>query len=118
MIGIRSIEEARPHSNGKGAIALEAPASAAPQPRPAAARTPAQHSTLFLAGRPSLKQYIRFARTNAVRPRSTATLADEWRAAAAIVRDLHRTEAGCADDPPIVPVPVEGHERLLAEFLA
>ena len=128
MIGIRSLEEVTRIARAEPAIAAKSPAVAREaRPavtegrRPAAARAavPAavRHETLFLAGRPSLKQYIRFARTNAVRPRSGSALADEWRVAAAIVRDLEQTEAGIADDPPIVPVPVAGNERLLAEFL-
>ena len=131
MIGIRSIEEV-PRVDGAEApasvrkapvVAREIGPAPTPQARPAPAPArapdlaPAKQATLFLSGRPSLKQYIRFARTNAVRPKSSASLADEWRAAAAIVRDLERKEAGRADHPPILPFPVKGHERLLAEFL-
>lgn len=113
MIGIHSIEEARAAvpevRTGKKVASLSAVK--------AAAKAAAKHETLFLAGRPTLKQYIRFVRSNAVRPRSGGTLADDWRAAYALVRELERSEAGAADGPPIVPVPVKGHERLLTEFL-
>lgn len=106
MIGIRSIEDAP--------AACE---SAAVKKARAAARTHAKHETLFLTGRPTLKHFIRFARTNAVKPRSAGTLADEWRGAYGLVRDLEASEAGVADDPPIVRVSVEEHAPLLAEFL-
>jgi len=90
-----------------------------PAPGSGAAAAPriAGHETLFLIGRPTLKQFIRFARSNAVRPRGSARLADEWRAAWEIVRGLREAEAGAADDPPIVRIPVEEHAPLLAEFL-
>lgn len=130
MIGIRSIEEvATNNGRAKGSAAVEPITGITREVPPvvaketqaaavkAAAKALAKHETLFLAGRPSLKQYIRFVRSNAVRPKSAAALADEWRAAAAIVRDLEQKEAGLADGPPIVPVPVKGHERLLSEFL-
>ena len=85
---------------------------------PTVAPKPAgKQETLFLIGRPTLKQYIRFVRTNAVRPRGSGALADQWRAAYAIVQDLHKSEAGLPDDPPIASLTVEEHGPLLAEFL-
>jgi hypothetical protein len=83
----------------------------------AAAPQAAKHETLFLTGRPTLKQFVRFARANAVRPPSTSRLADEWRAAYEVVRGMAVSEAGRADHPPIVRIPVEEHEPLLAELL-
>ncbi|HET8947524.1 MAG TPA: hypothetical protein VFQ07_11130 [Candidatus Polarisedimenticolia bacterium] len=83
----------------------------------AAVQAAARHETLFLAGRPTLKQFIRFARTNAVRPAGSSRLADTWRAAYEMVQRLQVEEAGRADDPPIVRIPVGEHETLLAEFL-
>lgn len=73
--------------------------------------------TLYLIGRPTLKNYIRFARSNAVKPPGAGALADQWRAACALVGRLARSEAGRADDPPIVGIPVREHEPLLSEFL-
>jgi hypothetical protein len=83
----------------------------------AAAPAAASHETLFLTGRPTLKQFIRFARSHAVKPPGAGRLADQWRAANEIVRGLTESEAGLADGPPIVSVSVEEHEPLLVEFL-
>jgi hypothetical protein len=111
MIGILPIEKTAPAATETRA------ARRAGKTAPAAAKAPASHETLFLSGRPSLKQFIRFARSNAVKPRSAGRLADEWRAAREVVRGLEQSEAGRADDPPIVAVPAKDHEPLLAEFL-
>lgn len=83
----------------------------------AAAAAAAGHETLFLTGRPTLKQFIRFARSHAVKPPGAGRLADQWRAANAVVLGLTESEAGRADNPPIVRVSVEEHEPLLVEFL-
>jgi hypothetical protein len=86
----------------------------APTVAPKAAR---RQETLFLIGRPTLKQFIRFVRANAVRPRGSGALADQWRAAHAMVQELQRSEAGLPDGPPIASLTVEEHGPLLAEFL-
>jgi hypothetical protein len=72
---------------------------------------------LFLIGRPTLKQFLRFARLNAVNPPGAGTLADQWRSASALLRQLAVSEAGLADHPPIVSLSVQEHEALLSEFL-
>jgi hypothetical protein len=59
---------------------------------------------LYLTGRPTLKQFLRFVKDRAVHVPSSGDLADEWAAAEAVVRALQRDEAGCADDPVIRPV--------------
>ena len=83
----------------------------------ATAPATASHETLFLTGRPTLKQFIRFARLHAVKPPGAGKLADQWRAAHEIVRALVESEAGLADNPQIVSISVDEHEPLLVEFL-
>jgi hypothetical protein len=80
-------------------------------------QTAANQETLFLVGRPTLKEFLRFVRLNAVKPPGAGTLADEWRSAYELVGQLAGSEAGRADDPPIVGCSVKEHEPLLAEFL-
>ncbi|HEX7084792.1 MAG TPA: hypothetical protein VF198_00405 [Vicinamibacterales bacterium] len=72
---------------------------------------------LYLTGRPPLRDFIRYVRHQAVDPPGEGTLADEWRAAADVVRALEREEAGVADDPPIDRMGPD-YEPLLVEFLA
>jgi hypothetical protein len=73
--------------------------------------------TLYLIGRPTLKQYLRFVRNNAVHPPGDGVLTDEWQAANDVVRTLEKEEAGAADDPPITKLDIEKYEPLLTEFL-
>ena len=73
---------------------------------------------LYLLGRPTLKRFLRFVRSHAVRPPDDGTLTDEWEAAYNFVRTLEKEEAGAADNPPIVRLEVNGkNEALLTEFL-
>lgn len=74
--------------------------------------------TLYLAGRPTLKGFLRFVRTHAVNPPSRGTLMEDWQAARDHIRLLEREEAGCADNPIITPIKVESkYKPLLIEFL-
>ncbi|GEM_PF-284325 len=73
--------------------------------------------TLYLIGRPTLKQFLRFARHQAVNPPPEETLTGEWKAASRLLRSLETEEAGYADDPPITKLDVSKYEPLLAEFL-
>src|SRR5437870_4785893 len=57
--------------------------------------------TLYLIGRPTLKQFLRFARNNAVNSPDDGTLTDEWQAANDVLRALEKEEAGAPDNPPI-----------------
>jgi hypothetical protein len=82
--------------------------------RPAGAT--GEDETLYLIGRPTLKQFIRFARSNAVHPQAERTLADEWQAANDLARALASEEPGIADDPPMRSLGNE-YEPLLVEFL-
>jgi len=73
---------------------------------------------LYLIGRPTLKQFLRFVKTRAVRPPAEGTLVDEWQAAKTIVDVLEKEEAGAADDPPVATLDASPeNEPLLLEFL-
>jgi hypothetical protein len=72
--------------------------------------------TLYLIGRPTLRQFHRFVRHHAVDPDFEGTLTEEWNAARDYLRSLEREEAGMADDPVITKLGRE-YESLLIEFL-
>jgi len=73
---------------------------------------------LYLIGRPTLKQFLRFVKSHAVDPPNEGILTDEWQAANDFVRTLEKEEAGAADNPPITELEVNSkNERLLTEFL-
>jgi hypothetical protein len=72
--------------------------------------------TLYLIGRPRLRDLIRFARSHAATTPDEAALADAWQTAHQLVRRLEHDEAGAADDPEIRPLGPE-YEPLLIEFL-
>ena len=73
---------------------------------------------LYLIGRPTLKQFLRFARNHTVDPPDDGTLTDEWQAANQVVRTLEKDEAGAADNPPVTKLEVSPKtEPLLTEFL-
>jgi len=85
---------------------------AAPFPAGAEAR----HETLYLIGRPPVRNFLRFVKNHAVTPTGEGDLTDEWQAAHKVVRCLEREEAGAADDPPLGKPGAED-EPLLIEFL-
>jgi len=73
---------------------------------------------LYLIGRPTLKQYLRFVRGHATDPPDRGALIDEWMAAHDLVRALEKDEAGLADEPSIARIPLDPmYEPLLIEFL-
>lgn len=72
--------------------------------------------TLYLIGRPTLRQFHRFVRHHAVKPDHEGSLTDEWNAASDHVRTLEKEEAGLADDPKITKLGPE-YEPLLIELL-
>lgn len=106
-----------------GAIrAFELP-QAAPAPTeparaaPAAAAAPHDEG-LYLLGRPKIKNYLRYMRRHAVDPERDDVLIEQWQAARECLRALEREEAGCADDPAVVPIRAESKfQPLLTEFL-
>jgi hypothetical protein len=74
--------------------------------------------TLYLIGRPTLSQFLRFVRREAVAPPPEDTLIAEWQAAKDHIRTLEKSEAGAADKPVITPIDVNGkYKPLLIEFL-
>jgi plasmid stabilization system protein ParE len=72
--------------------------------------------TLYLTGRPTLKQYLRWARRNALTPPPEGDLVDQWEAARQIVQQIEKDERGIADHPPMGKLGPE-YEPLLIEFL-
>ena len=72
--------------------------------------------SLYLIGRPPLKDFLRFVKNHAVKPLAKSALTDAWQAAQQVIRRLERDEAGVADDPPIRKLGPE-YEPLLIEFL-
>jgi hypothetical protein len=72
--------------------------------------------TLYLIGRPTLKQFLRFVKSQAVNPPDEQTLTGEWQAAQALIHTLEKEEAGLADHPAIDRMGPE-YEPLLIEFL-
>ena len=89
-----------------------ASAEAAARPRPDGA----VGERLYLAGRPSLQEYVRHQRRHALSPLHKSILVEEWNAAHARIRELEREEAGIADAPPMERLAPE-HQPLLLEFL-
>ncbi|PYK99358.1 MAG: hypothetical protein DME19_08870 [Verrucomicrobia bacterium] len=78
----------------------------------------AADENLYLIGRPTLKQFLRFVRSHAVNAPDEGTLTDEWQAAHDFARTLEKEEAGAADNPPITKLEVNSkNEALLTEFL-
>jgi len=76
------------------------------------------NENLYLIGRPTLKQFLRFARNHAVDPPDEGTLTDEWQAAHEFARTLEKEEAGAPDHPPITKLELNSrNEPLLREFL-
>jgi hypothetical protein len=67
-------------------------------------REPGTVENLYLVGRPTLKQFLRFVKDRAVHVPSSGDLVDEWATAEAVVRNLQRDEAGCADGPIVQPL--------------
>ncbi len=80
------------------------------------AASPAADEHLYLIGRPTLKQFIRYVRGHAVNPPGEGDLTDEWQAANRVVSTLEKDEPGLADAPPMRPLGPE-YEPLLIEFL-
>lgn len=76
------------------------------------AAEPVVDQHVFLLGRPPIGEFLAYYRHLAVevRPRDEGRLMDEWRTANDRVRELETTEAGLADDPPILPLPPEMQE--------
>lgn len=72
--------------------------------------------TVYLTGRPTLRDYLRYVRGHAARPPSEGVLTDQWQEAAERIRRLAKEEAGAADAPPIDRLGQE-HTPLLTQLL-
>ncbi|HTK56106.1 MAG TPA: hypothetical protein VL295_04735 [Gemmatimonadales bacterium] len=86
-----------------------------PVPPPATAPAPVDRC-LYLLGRPTLKQVIRFVRINAVDRPSTVTVIEAWQRARRLITRLETEEKGRADGPVITKLGPE-YEPLLVELL-
>ncbi len=86
---------------------------------PAGAALPVDaDESLYLVGRPKLRQFLRFIRDHAVDPPAEGVLGAEWEEARARIVELEKTEAGLAERPTIRKVEVDSKYRpLLAELL-
>lgn len=71
--------------------------------------------TLYLTGRPALRDFLRYVKNHAVDPPDEGVLTEEWQAAHEVVRTLQKEEAGLADNPWIHPVSLDN--KLLLEFI-
>ena len=99
----------------------EAPAEALAATSPTAgdrhgAPGPQVYETLYLAGRPPLKGFIRYVRGHAVEPPDDGVLAERWNDARRVVEQLTVDEAGAADNPGSRKLGPSWHP-LLKEFL-
>jgi hypothetical protein len=90
-------------------------ATGAPQPAATLEPQSVTRESLYLIGRPTLKQFLRFVKDNALHAPSSGDLVEEWQAANNVVCSLEKEEAGLADNPSIEPV--EPGNELLLEFL-
>jgi len=71
---------------------------------------------LYLTGRPTLKQFLRFVSREGVDPEPEGTLVDEWYAARDAVSGIEKEENGAANAPCMAELGLE-YEPLLVEFL-
>jgi hypothetical protein len=86
------------------------PAAAAPGGEPGVGET------LYLIGRPPLKEFLRFAKSHATAPPYEGQLVQAWQAAQQVYCQLEQDEAGVADDPAIGTLSPEA-QPLLLDFL-
>jgi len=108
-----------PEEEGRASVLVDgrpqASIGAAPsRPREDPAAEPTE--TILLAGRPTLRRFIRFVSRNSVASPDRGTLIQEWQAAREHVLALESTERGLADHPEMTPLGPE-YEPLLVEFL-
>src|SRR5712671_107553 len=100
-------------------LEVESNVTLASEPKGVEASPPdAADENLYLNGRPTMKDFIRYVRNHAVHSPGEGTLVEEWQAANDVVRALEKDEAGCADHAPINKIEVNSkYEPLLIEFL-
>lgn len=73
---------------------------------------------IYLIGRPTLRAFLSFVRHRSPNGRraDVGALVDEWRAAASHITKLEKSEAACADNPAIQPLPSQ-LEPLQQQFM-
>ena len=76
---------------------------------------PLANRALYLIGRPTLKNFLRYVRHNAAEPQRESDLIDQWNAANDTVKRLQKSEARAADDARIVPLGPE-YKPLLSKL--
>jgi hypothetical protein len=113
MIGRQQMHDVK---SGSSLPAELKPAGAVETERTAQIAQNDADETLYLIGRPTLRQFHRFVRHHAVNPESEGVITDEWNTASDYIRSLEQEEAGLADDPVITRLGPE-YEPLLIEFL-
>ncbi|HYZ86173.1 MAG TPA: hypothetical protein VE621_17310 [Bryobacteraceae bacterium] len=74
------------------------------------------NQTLYVTGRPTIKDFVHFVEREAVNVPDRRTLAEQWHAAAEVVGRLQNEDAGAADGPEIRKLGPE-YQPLLIEFL-
>ena len=80
---------------------MSAPVTSIYSPDAAAPACDGSARTLYMIGRPTLKDFIRFVEAEALNVPDRATLAQQWHAAAEVARELEEEESGAADGPTI-----------------
>lgn len=79
---------------------------------------PPTEDHLLLIGQPPITEFFQYMRTKVAngQPVDRAALAQEWRAANAVVRELETSEAGIADNPIQTPLTSEGERFAEAQI--
>ena len=97
-------------------MVVSVPQVVADEQGPPTPKQPAPDENLYLLGRPTLRQFLRYAKSHALGPVRDGPLSDEWHSARAILDALEREEAGAADAPPMGKLGAE-YEPLLVGLL-
>lgn len=107
-----------PSSDGASAVAPDTgePTPMGPRSAQPAVEDRAAQRNLYLRGRPRVKDFVQYVRSEAVSPPSEGELADAWQEAHAVIGKLAKEEAGAADGASIRKLGPE-YEHLLIEFL-
>jgi hypothetical protein len=90
--------------------------SAVAEPADVPASAGRGHRMLYLAGRPSLRSFVRYVRHRAAAELPDHEIAAQWKRASAIVKELQRDEAGRADGASTIPLGPEYEPFLLELF--
>ena len=104
------------------AAAVKTKVSASPEARASESSSvaspksqPEVDESLYLIGRPQLKDFLRYVQNHAVNPPGPGDLTEEWERANEVVQKLQKDEEDLADNPSIQAVPTDN--KLLLEFV-